>query len=88
MIVKLLGLLDLTAAAAVVFAQLGFAHPSILYFFAVYLGFKGVIFIKSVSSILDILSALYIVFMIFGLKSFFAYLIAIYLFQKALFSFA
>ncbi|MBW3022817.1 hypothetical protein KY308_01825 [Candidatus Woesearchaeota archaeon] len=88
MIVKLLGFLDLLAAAAVVFVQLGILGPHTLYFFCIYLAIKGVMFIKSPSSMLDIGSAIYILLMIFGLKFFFAYIVAIYLFQKAVFSFA
>lgn len=85
---KLLGFLDLIAAIIVVFVQLGFLGPNILYFFAAYLAIKGLLFIKSLSSWLDLISAFYILLMIFGLKFFLAYLVAIYLFQKAVFSLA
>ena len=85
---KLLGFIDLLAAIAVIVVQLGFLGPNILYFFAAYLALKGLMFIKSLSSWLDIASAAYILLMIFGLKFVLAYFVAIYLFQKAVFSFA
>ena len=88
MIIKLLGILDLLAAVAVVFVQLGFLGPHTLEFFAIYLTIKGIIFIKSLSSWLDIASAAYLLLMIFGLQFWLAYFVAVYLFQKAVVSLA
>lgn len=88
MIVKLLGLMDLLTAIAAVFVQIGFFPPVILKFFMFYLIIKGVIFIKSFSSIADLLCAGYLIAMMFGVKTFLVYIVALYLFQKAVFSFA
>ncbi len=88
MIVKLLGLLDLLTAVAAIFVQIGFFPAGILKFFIFYLIIKGVIFIKSFSSIADLLCAGYLIAMMFGAKTFLAYIVAIYLFQKAVFSFS
>jgi len=85
---KILGFLDLITAVIVVFVQLGFLGPAVLKFFAVYLLIKGLLFIKSLSSVLDIACAAYLLLMIFGLKFILAYFVAVYLFQKAVVSFA
>ena len=88
MIVKLLGLIDLLAAVIAIFVHIGYLPGNFLYFFIFYLLIKGVIFIKSFSSIGDLVCAAYFIAMIFGFKSFLVYLVAIFLFQKAVFSIA
>jgi hypothetical protein len=89
MIVKLLGLVDLLTAIAAVFVHIGFLPTGILKFFILYLLIKGVIFIKSFTSILDLACAAYLTLMFFfGIKTFFVYIIAVYLFQKAVVSIA
>jgi len=88
MIVKILGLLDLLAAAVALFAHIGFLPVNLLYFFAFYLILKGAIFFRSLTSILDVACAAYLIAIAFGAKTFLVYLVALYLFQKAVFSFA
>ena len=86
MIVKLLGLIDLLAAVIAVFVHIGFLPASFLYIFIVYLIIKGILFIKSFSSIGDLLCGIYLLAMYFGFRSFLVYLVALFLFQKAVFS--
>ena len=88
MIVKLLGLLDLLTAIAAVFVQIGFLPAVFLKFFIFYLIVKGAVFIKSFSSIGDLLCAGYLIAMAFGARTFLVYILALFLFQKAVFSFA
>ncbi len=89
MIVKLLGLVDLLTAVLAVFAHIGFIPTSVLKIFAVYLIIKGAIFIKSFTSILDLGCGVYLLLMFFfNMHSFIVYLVALYLFQKAVFSMA
>ena len=88
MIVKAMGLLDLLAAVIAVFVHIGFLPSNLLHFFIGYLILKGILFIRSPSSIGDILCAIYLIALAFGLRTFLVYIVALYLFQKAVFSFA
>jgi len=88
MIVKILGLMDLLTAIVAVFVTIGFLPAALLKFFIFYLLIKGIIFIKSISSIGDLFCAAYLIAMLFGFKSFIVYIVALFLFQKAVFSFA
>ena len=88
MIIKILGFMDLLTAVLAVFVHIGFLPGGILKLFIAYLLLKGIIFVRSFSSILDIVCAIYLIMMVFGFKSFFIYLVALYLFQKAVVSIA
>ena len=54
--------------------------------FACYLLFKGFYFMGDISSAIDLLCGIYMVAMLIGLKTWIAYLIALYLMQKIYFS--
>lgn len=88
MIIKLLGFMDLLTAVLAVFVHIGFLPGGILKFFIAYIIIKGLIFFRSFTSILDIACGIYLIMMFFGFKSFIVYLVALYLFQKALVSIA
>ena len=88
MILKLLGLIDLLAAVIAIFVHIGYLPGNFLYFFIFYLIIKGMIFIKSFSSIGDLLCGIYLLALAFGFKSFLVYIVVIFLFQKSVFSMA
>lgn len=86
MIVRILGILDLLTAIAAVFVHIGFLPVVILKYFIFYLLIKGVIFIKSLTSIIDLLCGIYLIALYFGFHSFIIYIVGLYLFQKAVIS--
>ncbi len=88
MLLKIMGLMDLLAAMIAVFVHIGFLPGNALTIFIAYLAIKGAIFIKSATSVLDLACALYLIVLALGLKTFLVYLVALYLFQKAVFSFS
>jgi hypothetical protein len=53
-----------------------------------YLFVKGWVFRESLASIMDILCGIYVLVLMFGFSTFVSWIIAIYLFQKAVFSLA
>ena len=87
MIVKLFGIGDLIAAVSLVLLYLGvdgfvvtFAVAS-----AVYLGLKGAVFLYNFASIMDILSAVvFVLVLFFDFHSSFVYLFVFWLLQKGL----
>ena len=82
-----LALIDIVAAGLMLLYHFEFLPWKMLLPFSIYLIGKGVAF-RDLGSIGDMIAGLYIVAMIvFGLQSFFVYLFAIYLVQKAAFSF-
>ena len=86
MIVKLMGLLDLATTIAILLLHYNIIEAGSMMFFIVYLSIKTIGFWGDFASKLDGLCVAYIILMILGLKSFFVFIIVIYLGQKALFS--
>ena len=89
MLVKLLGFMDLLSAAAVLLLHydliIGWRIGLI---FVAYLMIKGFIFRTDISSLLDVLCGIYIFVMLFGFTTVVSWVVAVYLFQKAVFSLA
>ncbi|MBN1544583.1 hypothetical protein JW898_03925 [Candidatus Woesearchaeota archaeon] len=89
MVVKLLGVGDLLASVAVVLmhydALIGWRIGLI---FVVYLIIKGWLFREDITSIMDILCGIYMFVMLFGFTTIVSWVVAVYLFQKAVFSLA
>lgn len=89
MAVKIMGVADLLAAATVLLLhydiiigwRIGFA-------FAAYLIIKGWLFRQDINSIADILCGFYMTVMLFGFTTIITWAVAIYLFQKSVFSLA
>lgn len=79
----LLTVMDLLVAVSLVLAQVGLLDSfRILLTSAIYLAAKGYVFKGDLLSILDMLSAAYIVLMMFGVKTFLAYFVVAYLLYK------
>ncbi len=88
MIVRLLGLLDLATAVALILLHYGLAAKPLAIIFASYMLFKGFAFLGDFASIIDLVVGLYILAaVLFGLHTFVAFILAFYLLQKAAFSF-
>lgn len=88
MVVKLLGVMDLLSAVAVVLLHYDLLGWRIGFLFVAYLIVKGWLFREDINSIMDILCGIYMFVMLFGLTTFISWAVAIYLFQKAVFSLA
>ena len=88
MVIKLLGAADLLAAVAVILLHYDLLGWRIGIIFVLYLIVKGWIFRASIASIMDILCGIYMFVMLFGFTTIVSWVIAIYLFQKAVFSLA
>lgn len=89
MVVKLLGIMDLLSAAAVLLLHYDLLITwRIGFLFVAYLLIKGWMFKTDINSVMDILCGLYIFVMLFGFTTIISWVVAIYLFQKAVFSLA
>ena len=89
MVVKLLGIADLFAAVAVILLHYGiFIGWRVGLVFAAYLVIKGWLFRQDINSVMDILCGIYLFVMLFGFTTIVSWIVAIYLFQKAVFSLA
>ncbi|NQU78174.1 hypothetical protein HQ545_00225 [Candidatus Woesearchaeota archaeon] len=87
MVIKLLGAADLLAAIVVILLHYDFLIGwRIGIFFASYLILKGWLLREDINSVMDILCGIYIVILVFGFSTFVSWIIAAYLFQKAVFS--
>ena len=86
---KLLGVMDLLSAFAVILLHYDFLIGwRIGLIFVAYLLIKGWMFRQDITSIMDILCGLYMFVMLFGFTTIVSWVVAIYLFQKACFSLA
>jgi hypothetical protein len=88
MVVKFLGVMDLLSAVTVILLHYDIIGWRIGLIFVAYLIIKGWIFREDINSIMDILCGLYMFVMLFGFTTFISWVVAIYLFQKAVFSLA
>ncbi len=82
---KLFGLLDLLAAMSFTALLMGLGK-GIALFFACYLLIKSIVFIKDLSSMVDIAAAVSMLLVVAGVEHRFAWLFVLWLFQKGFFS--
>ncbi len=87
MIVKILGALDLLTGVMILLFQYDVIGIRLLISFIVYLLLKGLLFRMNFASFVDIVIAIYMIFMIFVPVAVLSYIAAIYLFQKGAVSF-
>jgi hypothetical protein len=84
----LLGILDMISASVLVLAFFGIIWKVLIIGSAVYLGIKGIIFIKDIASIFDLLAAACLILsLMFTLPKIIFIILALILAQKAFFSF-
>ena len=88
MFVKLLGVGDLLAAVTVILLHYHILSWRIGFIFVAYLILKGWLLRADLNSIMDILCGIYMFVMLFGFTTIVSWVVAIYLFQKAVFSLA
>lgn len=84
--VKILGILDILTALVVVLGHLDIAGFRPMFAVACYLAIKGFIFFGDLASFIDLLIALYIIFLFFHSFTIITVVVVIYLLQKALIS--
>ncbi len=87
MLVKFFGIMDLLCAIGIVLLQFDLIAWNFAFAAMAYLAAKAYMFRESMLSLIDGACAVYILFMMFGLHHFLAYILAAYLVQKGFFSF-
>ncbi len=85
MILKLLGIMDIIAAIAMVLAHYGLGLSFGLVF-AIYLLIKGVAFLPSFVSIMDLICGLFLFLSLVDVNFFFYWVFVLWLLQKGFFS--
>jgi len=85
MIVKLFGLLDLFSAILLIFLKYSIGK-SIAYFFIGYLIIKGLLFFGDFSSIMDIISGIFMLLATQDIFIFITWILVFFLLQKSFFS--
>lgn len=88
MIVKLMGFLDFLGAIFLLLLQFEIINPFFrpMVAIGIYLIGKGILFRGDFPSIIDFFSGIYFFLAFFGLRTFIAYIIVLFLLQKAFFS--
>lgn len=85
MVVKILGAADLLAALSIVLLKFGII-PTMALVLAIYLIIKGVVFIKNISSIVDIAAGAAMLIAFYGNFNIATWIAAIWLTQKGVMS--
>lgn len=85
MVLKILGVFDLLAALSIILLRFGITKTMALAL-AIYLIIKGIIFIKSIPSMVDIAAGLLIILAFYGHFTFLAWIAAVWLTQKGVIS--
>lgn len=88
MILKLMGFLDFLGAIFLLLLQFDIINPFFrpMFVIGLYLIGKGILFRGDFVSIIDFFSGIYFFLAFLGLRTFIAYLIILFLLQKAYFS--
>ncbi len=86
LLVKLLGLVDLTAALLLLTANLHLAPQKIVLFVALFLGMKGLLFLSDPVSKFDVLIAGYLCLTLLWNITFLSVILGVYLILKGLYS--
>lgn len=84
--IKLFGLLDVLTGLTLTLLYFGL-FKAVGVVFAIYLLFKGLVFLKSLVSILDIISGCLILLAVFGHWFVIDWVVVVWLIQKGIFSF-
>jgi|TARA_Y100000034_G_scaffold136972_1_gene217787 hypothetical protein len=79
--------MDLISGVLLILFSLDMDPGKIAWTFAIYLIVKGIIFIKALSSLLDVASGILIILAIFGIVNMLTLLAAVWILQKVFFSF-
>lgn len=87
MIIYLFGIMDFLSGILLILASFNFHIWNFSWIFAAYLIIKGLIFIKSFTSLIDIVCGILIVLAVYDIVNFLTWIAAFWLFQKSFFSF-
>ena len=85
-VLRVFGIMDLLTALAMVLGQHDIVGARLLMVFAAYISSKAFMFKGDFASLTDLLTGVYIIFMMLGLKTFIVYILAAYLVQKGIVS--
>jgi hypothetical protein len=87
MFLKIFGILDLIAGVILILLKFNLVSYTIAWIFIIYLILKGLIFIKSIASILDIVSSVFMILAVYGFYNVITWIFVLWLIQKGFFSF-
>jgi len=82
MIVRLLGVLDFLSGIIMVLLHFGIIPWNVAFGFALYLILKGIVFKSDFMSLFDLLMGVYMILMLFGIRTFITYIFAGYSLYK------
>ncbi len=85
MIIKILGIADLATALSILLLRFGIL-PTMAFALGIYLIIKGVVFIKSITSMLDIAAGIIILIAFYGHFNIATWIAAIWTIQKGVIS--
>jgi hypothetical protein len=86
MILRLLGFMDFIAGVVMVLLNFHLVSWSVAFGFALYLIFKGIMFKSDFMSMFDLLMGVYMILMLFGIRTFITYLFVAYSVYKVVIS--
>ncbi|MBR9675920.1 hypothetical protein GOV05_02835 [Candidatus Woesearchaeota archaeon] len=86
MLIKIFGLLDLLAATSMLLIHFNVISWHLGFGLATYLIIKSLVFRGDFASLLDLLSGVYFIMVLFGIKTLMVYVVLIYLVQKSFLS--
>lgn len=82
---KFFGILDILAGIIIILLKFGFME-NIGILLAVYLGLKGFFFINNLASIIDLITAVFLLLAALNIYFSFTWIFSLWLFQKGIFS--
>jgi len=84
-IMKFFGILDILAGIVIILLKFGFME-NIGILLALYLGLKGIFFINNLASIIDLITAVFLLMAALDIYFSFTWIFSLWLFQKGFFS--
>ena len=86
MILKLLGIFDILAGISLILLNVNLPLMKFVWIFAIYLIIKGIVFIKDIGSLIDLVAGIFIILAIYNILTSFSWIFVIWLIGKGFFS--
>ena len=87
MLIYFFGIMDLMARMIMILFSFNIIFANLGWMFGIYLVLKGIIFIRSLTSLVDIVAGILIILAVFGIINILTWIAAFWLLQKGFFSF-
>ena len=86
MIVKALGIIDIFAGITLLLFSIHHPIIKLAWVFAIYLILKGIVFIKDIGSLIDLVAGIFMILAIYNLLISFSWIFVVWLIGKGFFS--